>query len=96
MKRVVNESRILNRSFLLMGALLALPLLSPALAHPGHELLENGAVHLLTSVDHIIMLASAGVLSLALGALVKNRTGKRSFQAAALVMFICAAGAASF
>jgi hypothetical protein len=49
-------------------------------AHPGHGLTEGGAIHWLTSSDHLALLALTGVAAWSIGILLKNRPFRKVMQ----------------
>ncbi len=65
--------------------------LVPAVAHPGHSLLEVAPSHWVTSPDHVSMLVGAGVaLGLVTRALREGRS--RRWAQVMAVALICSAG----
>lgn len=75
----------------LFTAVAALALALSAQAHPGHDLAEADARHLLTSPDHLAVLALAGV-ALCLGArLASARLPRRLLQGAGFTAVVVAA-----
>ncbi len=57
--------------FLLSALVAILP--NSAQAHPGHGLTEGGAVHWMTSPDHLATLAVVGLAALCVGVFFKDR-----------------------
>jgi hypothetical protein len=64
---------------LLLGAFFSF-LLPSVQAHPGHGLTEGGAVHWLTSPDHLAVLALAGVCAWGIGGFLRNRPFRKTLQ----------------
>ena len=67
--------------------------LMPALAHahPGHDLREASASHLLTSPDHLAMLASSGLILWFAASWVQRRLPRRLLQFAGVAALAAAA-----
>ena len=48
-------------------------LIQSAQAHPGHDFLESSPSHLLTSPDHLLVLAVIGVVLFLVGGIIERR-----------------------
>lgn len=61
------------------------------LAHPGHDLMDLGAIHVVTSPFHLLMLALVGCLVWFAARFVKNRAPRRFMQATGVLALMGAA-----
>jgi hypothetical protein len=74
---------------LVSSSLLAVPLTSQA--HPGHNLSDASPQHLLTSPDHLAVLAFGGIALWLAGRFVQRQLPRRLLQGAGLAAILSAA-----
>jgi H+/gluconate symporter-like permease len=75
-------------AFLLLAGVIVT--LAPARAHPGHDLMEHGGAHVVSSVYHLFVVAAVAALCFGISALATNQVLKRTmnrFGLAGLVSF---------
>ena len=60
-------------------------------AHPGHDLLEHGPKHALTSVDHLLVMAVCGLLLITFGMIAQKRTARRAMIGTGTIAITAAA-----
>jgi hypothetical protein len=53
-----------------------------AQAHPGHDMMAHGGAHVLTSAYHLFVLCAVGVISFAVGQVVRNGAARGVFRVA--------------
>ena len=85
----------MKKYFVNLSALLplALMLVAPlaASAHPGHDLMDLGPAHVVTSPFHLVTLALIGFVVWFAARFVKNRLPRRFVQAAGILAVASAA-----
>ena len=82
-----------NRFFLgiVPLVLFTLTLANSLLAHPGHDLMDHGSAHVVTSPYHLTCLALFGVLVFGAGWFVKQRLSQRVLQFVGVIAVLGAA-----
>ncbi|MGV3773462.1 MAG: hypothetical protein ACO1QB_11210 [Verrucomicrobiales bacterium] len=75
----------------IVGLSLLGSLMPQAFAHPGHELLEHGPRHTLTSPDHLLVVAVSGMLLVGCGIVAKKQSVRRALVASGSLALAAAA-----
>jgi hypothetical protein len=80
----------IKSQFILLASILAVAS-STLVAHPGHDLMEQGPIHVVTSPYHLASLAIFGLLICWAGRFVKQRLPQRVIQIAGATAVLGAA-----
>jgi hypothetical protein len=82
-----------NRFFLGIAPLVlfSLTLANSVLAHPGHDLMDHGSAHVVTSPYHLACLALFGVLVFGAARFARQRLSQRLLQFAGVTVVLGAA-----
>jgi len=82
-----------NRFFLgiVPLVLFTLTLANSLLAHPGHDLMDHGSAHVVTSPYHLMCLAFLGVLAFGAARFARQRLSQRVLQFAGVIAVLGAA-----
>ncbi len=82
----MNATRLVNRFVTYVALLVGTMIPMAASAHPGHDLTESSATHILTSPYHIMVLALGGAVLWFAGTQVQRRLPARVLSALGVVM----------
>jgi hypothetical protein len=82
----MNVTRLVNRFVAYVALLVGTMIPMAASAHPGHDLTESSATHILTSPYHIMVLALGGAVLWFAGTQVQRRLPARVLSALGVVM----------
>ena len=82
----MNATRLVNRFVAYVALLVGTMIPMAASAHPGHDLTQSSATHILTSPYHIMMLALGGAVLWFAGTQVQRRLPARVLSALGVVM----------
>lgn len=84
----MNVTRLVNRFVAYVALLVGTMIPMAASAHPGHDLTESSATHILTSPYHIMVLALGGAVLWFAGTQVQRRLPARVLSALGVVMLV--------
>jgi len=82
----MNATRLVNRFVAYVALLVGTMIPMAASAHPGHDLTQSSATHILTSPYHIMVLALGGAVLWFAGTQVQRRVPARVLSALGVVM----------
>ncbi|MGV3756826.1 MAG: hypothetical protein ACO1QS_15705 [Verrucomicrobiota bacterium] len=84
----MNATRLVNRFVAYVALLVGTMIPMAASAHPGHDLTQSSATHILTSPYHIMVLALAGAACWFAGTQVQRRIPARVLSTLGVVMLV--------